>query len=65
MRFPKWKKIDWICEELTWNLSRNLTNIKGSSDTIIVVVGTINPAGIYLLNVNEETLEQGVKYVQS
>ena len=28
-------------------------------------VFTTNPAGIYLLKVNKETLEQGVKYVQS
>ena len=28
MRFPQWKKIDWIFEELTWNLSRNLTKNK-------------------------------------
>ena len=41
MRFSQWKKSDWICEDLTWNLSRNLTKIKGLSDTIKVVVGTL------------------------
>ena len=42
MRFPQWKKIDRIREELTWNILnsfRNVTEIKGLSDTIKVVLG--------------------------
>ena len=42
MGFPQWKKIDRIREELTWNILnsfRNVTEIKGLSDTIKVVLG--------------------------
>ena len=42
MMFLQWKKIDRIREELTWNILnsfRNVTEIKGLSDTIKVVLG--------------------------